>query len=196
MTFNYSGFYIRDLIYNKILDNSFHELLFSFNSNPLISFPTTLKYRHQLTNDPNFLFAYHFTNLAALEVGKHFYEPIRYNHNPSGVCELVDSLTPVYNSDCNQTYMVEVLMQNDLNKVNLFFATVAWLSIDNFRWHNLPQFSHIPEDLSYGLVSDYPDLIFPYAAFISNVNRYPNLELLPSETLDDLESVAHLSAMS
>ena len=194
MTFNYSGFYIRDLIYNKIMDNSFHELLFSFNSNPLPSFPTNFKSRHKLINDPRFLFSYHFTNLAALEIGKHFYNPIRFNHNSNGVCELVDSLTPVYNSNSNQTYMVEVLMQNDLNKVNLFYATVAWLSIDDFKWHKLPNFSHIPEDLSYGLVSNYPDLIFPYAAFISNVNRYPNLELLPSEILDTLESVAYLSA--
>lgn len=193
MTFNYSGFYIRDLIYNKILDNSFHELLFSFNSNPLIPFPPNLKYRHQLTNHADFLFAYHYTNLSALEVGKHFYDPIRYTHNPAGVHELVDSLAPVYNSTSNQTYLVEVLMQNDLNKVNLFFATVAWLSIDNFRWHKLPEFSHIPEDLCYGLVSEYPDIIFPYAAFVSNVNRYPNLELLPTETLNALASVAKLS---
>jgi hypothetical protein len=195
MTFNYSGFFIRDLIYPKILDNTIHDLFLYSNDNPNnLTFPDELQHRHKLTKDDTFLYNYHLTNLTALEVGKQNYNPIRYNHNSNGVNELVSSLSPIIEDmSSDYTYLVEVLMQNDLNKVNLFFALVAWLSIDNFRWHKLPNFSHISEDLSYGLVSEYPDLILPYACFIADINRRVSLELITKDTLNLLDNAARLS---
>lgn len=191
MNLNYSGFYIRDLIYQKILDNTIHELLFSFNSNSFCRFPTNLSHRQHLISNTEFLYHYHLTNLLALEVGKLHYHPIRYANNTKGVHEVANSLA--VDDSNSETYVVEVIMQNDLQKVNLFYATVAWLSIDDFRWHKLPPFSHIPEDLSYGLVSDYPDMILPYAAFISKVDRYPALELLDSSTIELVKETAKIS---
>lgn len=199
MSISYSSFVIRDLIKDKILDNSIHELLFEFNShdNTTFPFPSPLCSRHLLLRDSNFQYKYHLTNLLALEIGKTIYNPIRYTTVNKGITELATSLTKVYSDDdSSETYMVEVLMQNDLNRVNLFFATVAWLTVDEFRWHNHPGFEHIPSDLSYGLVQTYPDLLIPYGLFISNLNRYPNLDLLDSDKISLIESIARDSCQN
>lgn len=197
MSINYSIFVMRDLLKEKIIDNTIHELLIGHtNKDELFQqFPSKLQNRHLMLRDPNFQFNYHITNLIALQIGKSLYNPIRYINNNEGVNEKASSLTKVYSKDKTENintdiYLVEVLMQNDLNRVNLFFATVAWLTIDEFRWHNEPGFENVPSDLSYGLVQEYSDLLIPYSMFITNINREENLKLLNTQQLNLINIMA------
>jgi hypothetical protein len=206
MNLNYSVFTIRDIIKEKILNNSVQDLLFKVNNQnvSLPSLPSKLSLRHNLPNCQNYLYYYHLTNIIALEIGKKHYSPIRYKIKNNGIEEMADSISPIFSQDNNiskndintETYLVEVLMQQDLNKVNLFFALTAWMSIDTFRWHELEGFEHIPEDLSYGLVTDYYDLLLPYGAFVSNLDRYIHYDLLDSSEISKLTKIAEQSVLN
>lgn len=73
------------------------------------------------------------------------------------------------------------LMENDFHRVIAPIAIAAWLTIDEFRWHyHIPG---VPEDLHYGLVTQYPQAIACYAAFIAGFNRTEVLSQLPAKTI-------------
>ena len=73
--------------------------------------------------------------------------------------------------------LVYVLMEQDILRVILPVAVTAWLTVDDFRWHH--HVSEIPEDLQYGLVLSYPNLLVQYAAFIAGYNREKILNFIP-----------------
>ena len=80
------------------------------------------------------------------------------------------------------------LMEFDFHRVILPIAITAWLTVDEFRWDvHIP---NIPHDLNYGLVSQYPEAICAYAAFIGNFNRSQFLDLLCTATVNKSEILA------
>lgn len=60
-------------------------------------------------------------------------------------------------------------MENDIHRVIAPIAIAAWLTIDEFRWHHY--ISGIPEDLHYGLITQYSEALAYYAAFIAGFKR-------------------------
>lgn len=87
-----------------------------------------------------------------------------------------------------ETTLFERLIQNDTEDHNYFFGLVAWLTIDDFRWHKLPGFKHIRSDLSYELVLSYPDIIIPLAKFILKDERHEGL--LTRKDLETIDAIA------
>lgn len=79
------------------------------------------------------------------------------------------------------------LMENDFHRVILPIAVTAWLTVDEFRWHHY--FEDIPEDLHYGLVTQYPEVIIYYAAFIAGFNRAEALATLTPQTIAFCEKI-------
>ena len=80
------------------------------------------------------------------------------------------------------------LMENDIHRVIAPVAITAWLTLDEFRWHTyIPE---IPCDLNYGLVTDYPETIISYAAFMGNWNRAEILSQLSQRTIAQGERLA------
>lgn len=58
------------------------------------------------------------------------------------------------------------VMRQDLARVPLQIAIVAWLSTDQFRWSDdYPHFEEEYSDLSYGLVTSFPEGVLAYATF-------------------------------
>jgi hypothetical protein len=80
------------------------------------------------------------------------------------------------------------LMENDIHRVIAPVAVTAWLTIDEFRWHHY--IPGIPQDLHYGLVTQYPEVIVCYAAFMAGLNRTEVLSQLPAETIILCEELA------
>ncbi len=67
-------------------------------------------------------------------------------------------------------------------------AITAWLTIDEFRWHNY--LKGVPRDLNYGLISKYPEAICAYAGFIGGFNRSQFLSQLSLFTIKKCELLA------
>ncbi|WP_141712637.1 hypothetical protein A5482_015980 (plasmid) [Cyanobacterium sp. IPPAS B-1200] len=70
-----------------------------------------------------------------------------------------------------------LLVISDANKCNLFLCIVAWLTIDDFRWHKI--YPSVPEDLSYGLVLQYPDYILSCVEFVYHRKKLYGMDILP-----------------
>lgn len=79
------------------------------------------------------------------------------------------------------------LMENDFHRVILPIAVTAWLTVDEFRWHHY--FEDIPEDLHYGLATQYPEVIIYYAAFIAGFNRAEAFATLSPQTIAFCEKI-------
>ncbi|WP_069789412.1 hypothetical protein A5482_015950 (plasmid) [Cyanobacterium sp. IPPAS B-1200] len=80
------------------------------------------------------------------------------------------------------------LMESDIHRVIAPIAISAWLTVDEFRWDKyIPQ---IPRDLNYGLVTQYPEAICAYAAFMGNFNRNQFLDLISTVSISKCELLA------
>lgn len=80
------------------------------------------------------------------------------------------------------------LIEHDINRVIAPVAIAAWLTTDNFRWHQ--HINGIPKDLNYGLVLQYPEAIIAYAAFIAGFNRGKQLAILTPQIIAECENLA------
>lgn len=84
------------------------------------------------------------------------------------------------------------LMESDIHRVIAPIAITAWLTVDEFRWEKyIPQ---IPRDLNYGLVTQYPEAICAYGAFMGNFNRPQFLNLLSTASIDKCRLLAQKEA--
>lgn len=168
-----------------------HELLICEQPNMLKPLPSNHKNRHMILSDPNFKLAYYRTHLWAMEVAKMNYVPVRQSLTGKSVEELGKSF---YDTDGSgpDIFFIESLMQNDMAGTNMWFACVAWLSYDEFRWHETENYGHIREDLFYGLVLQYADFILPYAAYLLDLNRSEQWEI-SSEVAEEIEEKARTS---
>lgn len=84
------------------------------------------------------------------------------------------------------------LMESDIHRVIAPIAITAWLTVDEFRWQkHIPQ---IPPDLNYGLVTQYPEAICAYGAFMGNFNRHQFLNLLSTASLNKCDLLAKKEA--
>ncbi|NCO74100.1 MAG: hypothetical protein GW795_12465 [Cyanobacteria bacterium] len=84
------------------------------------------------------------------------------------------------------------LMESDIHRVIAPIAITAWLTVDEFRWEKyIPQ---IPRDLNYGLVTQYPEAICAYGAFMGNFNSPQFLNLLSTTTIEKCGLLARKEA--
>lgn len=56
------------------------------------------------------------------------------------------------------------VIHNDLKRVSTLTALAAWLTTDHWRWHE--KVEHLPEDLAYGLVLQYPNAVLRFTQFM------------------------------
>lgn len=65
------------------------------------------------------------------------------------------------------------IINNDMDRVILDAAVVAWLTIDNYQLHNVFEDDHrIPHDLSYGLITSNYQIVKRIGSFISGLNEH------------------------
>jgi len=116
--------------------------------------------------DEEFLYKYYRLLIESEWVGLvHFcpykYAPLEIRKN------LTEEQLKKYNED--KCGILRQFIYNDLIKANVLITLSAWLSIDDFRWHDFD--SSVPEDLTHGLVLSYPDFVLPYASYCSGLAR-------------------------
>lgn len=63
----------------------------------------------------------------------------------------------------------------DLEHFNLPAAVTAWLTVDDWRWHQESEYRDAARDLHYGLVLAHPEPVAIAAAYAANINR-PTVE--------------------
>lgn len=80
------------------------------------------------------------------------------------------------------------LMEADFHRVIIPIAITAWLTVDDFRWHDHIQ--GVLHNLHYGLVTKYPSAICAYAGFIGGFNSSEMLNLLSFQTIRKCELLA------
>lgn len=78
------------------------------------------------------------------------------------------SVMDIHNTD-SATWLG--LINNEFNRVNCLIALVAWLTIDDWRWHKEYGQYDIPEDLQYGLVLQEPTAVITFALYILGYKR-------------------------
>lgn len=116
--------------------------------------------------DEEFLYKYYKLLVESEWVGLvHFcpnrYAPLEIRKN------LEEEQLKKYNED--KCSILRYVLFKDLSRANVLITLSAWLTVDDFRWHNFD--SSVPEDLSYGLVLSYPDFVLPYASYCSGLAR-------------------------
>lgn len=93
---------------------------------------------------------------------------------------------PTWNAGNKVCYLPSYLALRDINRVPVQAAAVAWLSFDGWRWDK-EKYPGFPEDLSYGLVLEYPQPILAATAWLAGLTD-------KGFSLDDLYS-AHETAL-
>lgn len=162
----YDAKYIRDLLKQHILQNTGDTLLDDWNPTKETDkgfLPFTMGGLHLCRDDKRFTYRYH--RLLSLS------QEVALQH---------------YRSDIGET--MRSLMLKDLARVTVLSAVTAWLTTDGLRWHNLDP--DVPEDLSYGLVLQYPRGVLSYAAMIANINRAEALKQFPPILIKECEELA------
>lgn len=153
----------------KILDtNTIHKIVKPILYPKTEHFPTGIDRIGLLPNSAGTILNYCFHSRLAEVVGILHYKTGRFGdvshsntergHNEPGLFQHFYAEPPS---------LVIDLCLTDLHRVNCFVAAYAWLTTNDFRWHH--KYKHLPEDLSYGLILQYPDFIIPYAACISGL---------------------------
>lgn len=140
--------------------------------------------------DEEFLHKYYRLLLEAEWVGLLHFCP--YKYAPLEIRkDLKEEQLKKYNEQkCN---ILKHILFKDLNRANVLISLSAWLTVDDFRWHNID--SSVPEDLSYGLVLSYPDFVLPYASYCSGLARDKiKNTLLNEETKEKLDNRAKRNA--
>lgn len=168
----YSPSAVRDYYREQILNDRAGWFLQEYN------LPTTFpsikeKGWCQYPAQPDFVYAY----FRLLALGAVVTIKTLHNSQPATTVSVIDN-RPLLCS----------LMENDIHRVIAPVAITAWLTLDEFRWHN-----HIPDipcDLSYGLVTHYPEAIIKYAVFMGNWNRAEIISQLPKKTIAHCEELA------
>lgn len=80
------------------------------------------------------------------------------------------------------------VLQKDLGRVNVWCALGAWLRIDGSRYEDN---CRVPEDLSYGLVLQYPEPVIAFAAtFLNRKFRNGIRAAIAPEVVDKIQRVA------
>jgi hypothetical protein len=126
----------------------------------------------------------------------HFYLPSDYN-TLRGYYDIVYSCTTIarmrYSGDRigvhkleNDKYLIDSLLTNDLKRCHFFICLMAWISYsrDESILANDPS---IPEDLHYGLILEYPEVIFAYAEYICS-SKERRKELKQTISKDSIEN--------
>jgi hypothetical protein len=168
----YSPIALRDYYRQQILNDRAGWFLEAYN--PPTTFPSMAKKGWcQYPGQPDFVYAY----FRLLALGAVVTQQILQKTQPQAPVSVIDH-RPVLCS----------LMENDIHRVIAPVAITAWLTLDEFRWHN-----HIPDipcDLSYGLVTHYPEAILKYAVFMGNWDRAEILSQLSQKTIAHCEELA------
>lgn len=86
-----------------------------------------------------------------------------------------EALEEFYDQEIHKTeegdHILNELVDADVNRVTVPLAIAAWLTTDNWRAHEY--YPEAPEDLSYGLVTDYPIPILRLAnQFLNPTSSY------------------------
>lgn len=161
----YSPITLRNYYCEKILDNQAHWFL--ANETPVTFPPLHQKGWCRYYAIPDFVCSY----FRLLALGSEIVEQI---------LEISQRDYPISPQD-NRPVLLS-LMESDIHRVIAPIAISAWLTVDEFRWEKyIPQ---IPHDLNYGLVTQYPEAICAYGAFMGNFNRPQFLNLLSTASIN------------
>lgn len=136
--------------------------------------------------EPDVLYRYYKTIIYAERVGLMHTCPALYAPK-----ELIEKIPDEQLRPENEQRSLEVktIAYRDLCKVHGPIALTAWLTNDEFRWHKIDK--SIPEDLSYGLVNQYPDFVLTYGLYLSGLQRTRiERDLLTSELEQKLDGYA------
>lgn len=166
---------IRDKLISSVHSNNIHTLLPNFVSKNNIAFPTCAGLTHQLPFHRESLLNYYYLVRLCEIYGSSKSKVVRPQMNVM-VDETTQKTTGI---DNNLASTAILLFYNDVARANIFVSTVAWLTIDEFRWHKTENFTQTPEDLSYGMILQYPDLVVPVAKLVADIDR--------AEALGELE---------
>lgn len=167
--------YMRDKLIRTVDDRNFHLYMKDFTEATIPIFPH--KHNNCIYGTFEFVYPYYKLMLYAEAVGLAFWK---------------HSLKPQKLSDyqCDQLFIAAgSKLKLEYEKAIMPVAISAWLTIDDFRWHEVdPVYG---KDLAYGLVSRYPDLIIPLAMFVLNIDRYRLINFVPPQHLDKLAQQAY-----
>jgi len=173
---------LRDEIKSKILDNSLHLLLPKKATNINYQFPTDNIF-HYLPNEAFTLANYFYLFRMAELVANQEYTVGRHNSMASAsINKPITELSMTKSKSAGILPLVGELICEDIGKVNVFVACVAWLSTDGFKWETVNPM--ITEDLSYNLVSQYYDYVVPFACVIADFRRDELVSKLSKESLE------------
>lgn len=127
------------------MNNDFTDIDLSLNASAM---------RRQLLN---YFKTYLKENIKYIPANKTFFFHYYYNTSLSflalnkGLADFYDDPMYKVNEDC---WIVNKLVNEDLKRVVVPLAMIAWLTTNEWRAHK--KYPKAPEDLSYGLVMDYP----------------------------------------
>jgi hypothetical protein len=86
-------------------------------------------------------------------------------------------------------WLLPKILNADIDRVNIPSAIAAWLTIDHWRVSDVDE-KRAPEDLSYGIVLDYPIPIIRYAEVFLYPDSMVAMEVLESEDYKEAKSLA------
>lgn len=163
---------LRTNLIERVLNNTLHELLPKKFSLTSVIFPPSIDQRKMLPNNAYTLGNYYYLLRLAEVVACLKYEEARHNTMASAhLGKPIKEYSTRGSSVIPVLPLVATVMYADLGQVNAFVAAAAWLTTDDFRWHNQDKQLKVPETLSYGLVLQYPDFILPYCSVIADYGR-------------------------
>lgn len=183
---------LRQKLIDKIINNTVHELLPTSLHKINARFPLSANDRALLPNDKPTLLNYHYLLRLSEVIGILNYKDLRYNSDAAislnkGISESTNLTTEM----TGLLPLVATVAYKDMAKVNAFICAVAWLSIDDFKWHTQYPSYLVPEDLSYGLVLQYPDFIIPFCSVIADYKREECYSKIQEESLKLVSKYAH-----
>lgn len=95
-------------------------------------------------------------------------------------------LDSFYGATTDEKSVVKNVLWQDLKRVSFPVALVSWLTTDSFRWHeNTYMLQNTYEDLNYGLVLQYPEVILSFAAYV--LYHDSTVSLVKSNELESLK---------
>jgi hypothetical protein len=168
----YPPIFLRNYYREKLLNNEASWFLAEYNTG--VNFPPLHKqgwrYYYPI---PDFVYNYFLLLALGSEIVEQILEKTQRN-------------SPIFSK--NKRPLLCSLMERDFHRVIVPLAITAWLTIDDFRWHN--HLRGVPRDLNYGLVSKYPEAICAYAGFIGGFNRSQFFNQLSPFTISKCELLA------
>lgn len=179
---------LRDNIKSKVLNHSLHLLLPKKSTQFNHHFPKENTF-HYLPNEAFTLANYFYLFRLAELVAYNEYQIERHNSMAAAsINKPIIEVSSIKSKTAGVLPIVGELICEDVGKVNMFIACVAWLSTDNFNWSSIN--SVVPEDLSYNLVSQYYDYVVPFACVLADYRRTEFVDKLSSSALDSAYTYA------